>query len=184
MILGITGTLGAGKGAVVEYLKTKNFTHYSARELITEEILRRGLPVNRDTMTHTANDMRRIHGATYPQEQLFWRAEAEGGDGVIESVRSVEGAKFLQAHGARLLAVDADARIRYERITKRGSETDRVDFPTFVAHEEREMHSDDPNHQNIRGVAALADYTIVNDGTLAELHKKVDAMLAAFGRVS
>ncbi|MBU6323791.1 AAA family ATPase [Patescibacteria group bacterium] len=182
MIIGITGTLGAGKGAVVEYLSTKGFAHHSARELITEEILRRGEPVNRDTMTHTANDMRRIHGPTYPQEQLFMRAAAQGKDAVVESVRSVAGAKFMKEHGAYLLAVDADPRLRYERIGKRGSETDQVDFDTFLAHEAREMESDDPHHQNIRGVMALSDYTIENDGTLEELHRKVDDMLAAFGR--
>ena len=31
IIIGITGTLGAGKGTVVEYLKKKSFKHYSVR---------------------------------------------------------------------------------------------------------------------------------------------------------
>lgn len=38
IIIGITGTLGAGKGTVVEYLKTKGFKHFSVREFLTQEI--------------------------------------------------------------------------------------------------------------------------------------------------
>ena len=51
IIIGITGTLGAGKGTIVDYLiKTKGFTHYSVRAFITKEIEKRKLPVNRDSM--------------------------------------------------------------------------------------------------------------------------------------
>ena len=64
IIIGITGTLGAGKGAVVDYLLgQKGFKHFSARALFTDEIINRGLPVNRDTMTEVANELRMIHMA-------------------------------------------------------------------------------------------------------------------------
>jgi len=40
IVIGITGEIGAGKRTVVEHLKiTKNFLHFSARTLITEEVL-------------------------------------------------------------------------------------------------------------------------------------------------
>ena len=51
IIIGITGTLGAGKGTIVDYLvKNKGYHHYSVRAYLTEEIKRRNLPVNRDSM--------------------------------------------------------------------------------------------------------------------------------------
>jgi len=42
LIIGITGTLGAGKGTIVEYLvKNKNFKHYSVSGyLITKKKFR------------------------------------------------------------------------------------------------------------------------------------------------
>lgn len=58
IIFGITGTNGAGKGTVVEYLKTKGFEHLWVTGLITEEIVKRGMPVNRDSMRIVANDLR------------------------------------------------------------------------------------------------------------------------------
>ncbi len=39
LIIGITGTLGAGKGTIVEYLeKEMGFDHLSVRDFITKEI--------------------------------------------------------------------------------------------------------------------------------------------------
>ena len=58
IILGLTGTLGAGKGTVVEYLKEKGFAHFSARAYLQEEIARRGLPNNRDSMVTIGNEFR------------------------------------------------------------------------------------------------------------------------------
>ena len=46
--IGITGTLGAGKGTIVDYLiQHRGFVHFSVRAFITEEINRRGREVNR-----------------------------------------------------------------------------------------------------------------------------------------
>ncbi|HEX8947223.1 MAG TPA: AAA family ATPase [Candidatus Paceibacterota bacterium] len=178
MIIGITGTNGAGKGTVVEYLISKGFAHYSARGFITEEIQRRGMPVDRSSMREVANDLRQTHVPSYIVEQLFNAAQAAGGDAIIESIRNVGEAEFLKVHGAMLLAVDADQKLRYERSVARGSETDRVDFDTWVMQEEREWHNAAAHDMNVPGVMQMADATITNNGTLSELHVQVDAILA------
>ncbi len=41
-----------------------------------------------------------------------------------------------------MVAVDADRKLRYERITARGASTDHVDFDTWVMQEEREREQD------------------------------------------
>src|SRR6185503_9278842 len=139
MIIGITGTLGAGKGTVVEYLKNKGFRHFSARSFFVEEFNKRGLPVSRDTMVEVANDLRAKNGPGYFTQEAMKRAGAEGGDVVIESIRSIGEAEYLKAHGAALWAVDADIQKRYERIALRASETDKISFEKFKADEEKEM---------------------------------------------
>ena len=66
MIIGITGTLGAGKGTVAEYLvKKHNFSYLSVRNFFAEEVLRRGFMINRDTITEVANDLRAPHRTHY-----------------------------------------------------------------------------------------------------------------------
>ena len=181
MILGITGSFGAGKGSAAEYLVSeKGFSHFSARTLITKEVERRGLPVNRDTITNTANDMRAIGGPTFLFEQLVAEAKACGGDAVIESVRAIAEAEYLKEHGGVLLAIDADPHVRYDRILKRGSETDSVSFEEWMAQEAREMHSDDPTKQNVAAVIEMADYVIKNTSTLEGLEKEVDSFLNTY----
>ena len=77
--IGITGTLGAGKGTIVDYLvQQRGFVHYSVRAFITEEIKRRGLEVNRDTMTLVGNDLRAQHSPSWIVEQLYEKAAASG----------------------------------------------------------------------------------------------------------
>lgn len=182
MIIGITGTNGAGKGTVVEYLKTKGFTHYSAREAITEEILRRGLPVNRTNLNEVATDLRRQHGPAYYAELFMERAKQEGvTDAVIESIRNPKEAEYLKAHGGIMLVVDADKRIRYDRVLRRASETDQISFEEFEQQEQREMVSEnpaDPSYMKISAIFDMADARLENNGTLEELHAQIDTVLA------
>ncbi len=182
MILGITGTIGAGKGTVVDYLVGKGFKHYSVREAITEEIMRRGLSVNRTTMNEVATDMRKKHGASYFGDVLWARAAADGAENfIIESIRTTMEAGRVKEKGGFILVVDAPEAVRYDRIKGRGTETDSVTLEEFRAQEAREMTSEnpsDPSYMNIRGVIDMADATVVNDGTLEELGLKVEQALA------
>lgn len=182
-MVGITGTIGAGKGTVVGYLvDEKGFHHYSARTLFIEELAKRSLPIDRDHMTELANALRAEHGPTYVFEQLFAQAQALGQDAVIESVRTVAEAQAIKTmEGAVLLAVDAPRKLRFERIRARKSELDNVTFEEFCAQEDREMSSTDPNKQNIGAVLALADAVIENTGSLEELHHTIDRTLVDLG---
>ncbi len=178
MIIGITGTIGAGKGTIVEYLKNKGFKHYSARDFISEEVKKRGLEINRDTLTATANDLRAAHSPQYVIEQLFYRAQKEGGNAVIESVRTPGEIAFLRKQpGFYLFAVDADPKIRFERIKLRGSATDHIDFETFLSNEKREMSTTDPNKQNLGKCIQMADYTFYNNGSISTLFDEVEKVL-------
>ena len=175
-IIGITGTIGAGKGTIVDYLvKEKGYVHYSVREFLAEEVKKRGLEVNRDTLTEVGNDLRAKHTPSYIATQLYERAFATGKNAIIESVRAMGEVNALRSKGNfYLFAVDADREIRYQRIIERNSETDSVSFETFVANEEREMTSDDPNKQNIAACIKEANFLFTNNGTIADLHKNVE----------
>lgn len=179
MIIGLTGTLGAGKGTVVEYLKAKGFKHFSARDFIVEEINHRGLPINRDTMTETANDLRKTHSPSYIVRELYEKAKAEGGDSIIESIRTPGEIKRLKREtNFFLIAIDADRKTRYERIHKRGSATDNISYEEFVANEEREYRSTDPNKQNLSACINAADFTLQNDGSIEDLRSQIDIIFA------
>jgi dephospho-CoA kinase len=177
MIIGVTGTNGSGKGTVVDYLVTKGFVHYSARDFIAEEIQKRGLEVNRDTLRMVANDLRQKNGPAFIIESLYAKAQEKGGDAVIESIRNIGEAAFLKEHGAVLLATDASRQLRYERITLRGSATDHISYEKFCEQEDRELDAPDPWDMSVFGVMQMADYTIMNIGTPADLPPRIDAIV-------
>jgi dephospho-CoA kinase len=174
VIIGITGTIGAGKGTIVDFLeKEKGFDHYSVREYLIEEIKKRGIEVNRDSMTSVANDLRAKHSPSYIIDQLYARARANGKNCVIESIRTPgEIDSLRKKENFCLFAVDADPAIRFRRIKARASETDKVDFETFSANEKREMDTDDPNKQNLQKCISMADYVFDNNGSINELISK------------
>jgi dephospho-CoA kinase len=179
VIIGITGTLGAGKGTVVEYLvKERGFRHYSVRAFLLEKIRELGMPENRDSMLAVGNRLRAEHGSSYAVDQLFLRALEAGGNAVIESVRTTgEVASLRQKGQFILLAIDADPQIRYERIVIRNSETDKVSFETFIENEQRESISEEPGVPNLQACIKLADYLLVNNGTREELFGKLEKIL-------
>lgn len=180
VIIGITGTIGAGKGTIVEYLvNKKGFIHFSARELIVEEILKRGLENNRDNMVIVANDLREKNGPSYVADELYKRALKIGKNCIIESLRAIGEIESLRKNNNFiLLAVDADPKIRYERVLKRNlSNTDKISFEKFLADEAKEMESTDSNKQNLKKCIDMADFVIDNNGTLDELQFEIEEIL-------
>ncbi|MBE0661090.1 MAG: AAA family ATPase [Bacteroidales bacterium] len=179
IVIGITGTLGAGKGTIVEYMVgEKGFAHYSVRAYLIEEIERRGMPVNRDSMVVVANDLRTRNSPSFVTDQLYDRAFETEQNCVIESIRTPGEVESLRSKGRfYLFAVDADPKVRYERIFARNSETDKIDFETFLENEKREMDADDPNKQNLRRCIEMADFVFQNEGSIQVLNDEVDKVL-------
>jgi len=170
-IIGITGTLGAGKGTIVDYLvKEKGFRHFSVRGYLIKEIEKRGMLVNRDSMTSVANELRAQNSPSFIIEELYKEAVEAGENAIIESIRTPGEIDFLEKQGNfTLLAVDADPKIRFERIKLRASSTDKIDFETFVANEKREMESSDPNKQNLGKCIERANVVLNNNGSISQL---------------
>lgn len=176
LVIGITGTLGAGKGTIVEYLVgKKDFAHFSVRQYLIKEMQRQGLKINRDNMVTTANGLRTKHSPSFIIEELYAKASTQNKNAVIESIRTPGEIDFLKKQGNfLLLAVDADPEIRYERIKLRKSVTDRIDFKTFLENEQREMNTTDPNKQNLRVCIDRADIKLLNNGTKEELFHQLE----------
>jgi len=178
LIVGITGTNGAGKGTVVEILQQKDFEHLSVGGYLMEEAIKAGWAENRESQIRMGNKLREKYGTGYIMEQLYEKALKMGNKVVIESIRNEGEVTTLRAKGKFfLLAVNADRELRYERIVKRGGLRDKVSYEEFSKSEDGEMTSTEVNKQNLFRCMELADYTIENVGTMGELRQKVEEML-------
>jgi len=185
MIIGITGTLASGKGTIVKHLESLGFKHYSVRKFLTKIIEERELELNRDSMVLVANELREKYSPSYIAEQMYSEAKESSEDTVIESLRTIGEVESLK--GKRdfyLFSVDANQDVRYNRAIERASETDKIDFETFIKNEKREMESINPAKQNLKGCIKLADFRFMNDGTIEELYKKIDSTIEAIKTIS
>jgi dephospho-CoA kinase len=181
MLIGLTGTLGSGKGTVVNYLVQKGFKTFAVSDtFLAGEALKRGLPADRDTRRNIANEFR-AQGPTKLMEAVFElaREAVEKGENVIiEPQHTVAEVEFIKSKGGVELAVDAPLEIRYERIKARKSAKDAVTFEQFKSAQELELSQADPNRNNVAAAIREADFHLTNDDGLETLYRQIDEVLA------
>ena len=182
MIIGIVGTIGAGKGTVVTYLKSKGFAHYSSSGVLKEILKERGLPQTRTYMSPLADELLTQHegGVLHFSRE---RAQRDGAkDYVLEAIHRVSEADYVRSIGGVIWGVDADIEKRYERSIKRGEgEKDNVTHEQFLADAKREDEGQSGGGPNIRAVLKTAEVVLVNNGTQEELFAQVEAALKTIG---
>lgn len=181
IVIGITGTLGAGKGTVVEYLVEKyGFAHYSASGYLRELLEKEGIPIDRDAYNKKANELRAIDPQAVMKVLLGRAQHDEVERAIVESIHIVSDLDFVKEKGGFTLGVDADIKKRYERIQGRKSEKDSVTFEQFKTQQERESSSPDPAKSNLIACIQHADVVLHNNGSREELYAQVDEALKKF----
>lgn len=173
-LIGLTGTNGAGKGEAAAYLMSKGYAYFSLSDVIRDKLKEDGFEAGRDNLIRKGNELRRKGGSDILARIVMDKA---AGKAVIDSIRNPKEVAILKTRpGFILLAVDAPAALRFERVRKRGRNESALTLEDFVR-KEAEENSADPGAQQLRACMAMADRTIINDGTLEELRRKLEELL-------
>lgn len=176
MILGLTGKNASGKGEVADYLKTKGFTYYSLSDALREEATEKGLEHTRDNLIKLGNELRQKHGPECLAKKINEKIN-ENQDFVIDSIRSpFEAKELMKNKDFLLIGIDAPIELRFKRLLERNRVGDAKTLEEFKEQEQRENVKNDANQQ-LDATFALSQKIIANDGSLEELHKKIDDLL-------
>ena len=178
MIIGITGTIGAGKGTVVEYLKSKGFVQYSSSKLLGELVEKEGNPKTRDFLSPMATRLQLEYQGGVVEKNYRERYLIEKPtNAIFEAIHRQSEANFLRSVGGIIIGVDADLEKRFARTKIRmEGEKDEKDFEDFKKQSALEDEGKGARDNNIRAVINSAEYKLVNNATIEELQAQIDAL--------
>lgn len=184
-LLGLSGTNGAGKDSVAELLAREyNYLFISVSDLLRDELAIRGMTTERHNMRELSAEWRRKYGLGVLVDRAVEEYNSKGGSNkyaglVVSSIRNPGEIDKIHELGGKLVWIDADAKIRYDRLFSRGREDDKISFKDFELQQEAEMqHSGDEATLSMGDVRDRADYSLLNEGsTMDELKAVVSEQL-------
>lgn len=176
-IIGVAGTDGAGKDTVGEMLAGRHgWLYVSVTDILRREARKRNLPLERQNLRQISAQWRRENGLGVLVDKAVEQFESQKDKYkglAIASLRNPGEADRVHELGGKVVWVDADPRIRYNRIIarKRGTE-DEVTFAEFMAEEKAQsQHSGDEAILSLDDVKAKADIFLENNGNDIEAFK-------------
>lgn len=173
-ILGISGTNGAGKDSIGEMLAERyGWLFVSVSDYLRDEARKRGLPIEREVLRMISAEWRRKYGLGVLVDKAIQEFEESGNKYkglAVVPMRNPGEAQRVKDLGGKLVWVDADPKIRYQRIySRQRSAEDQKTFEQFLKEEQDEMeHSGDHHTLNMSGVKAKADIFLENSGDSLE----------------
>ena len=173
-LIGLTGTNGAGKGEVANFLKKKGYAYYSLSDLVRQELNKEGKELNRNNLIKMGNKLREKFGADILARLVVKKIR---GKAVIDSIRNPKEVEYLrQQKNFIMVAVDAPAALRFERVKKRGRQESVSTLQEFIQKEAEEM-TNNQKGQQLQNCMKMADIKIENVGSLENLHQKLEKLV-------
>jgi dephospho-CoA kinase len=183
-LIGIGGTNASGKDWLAQYLVEKHgYLFVSTSDILREEAMKRYGDIARPTLFKVGNELRSEEGAGVLVAHGINKFKAGNNQAglVSSSIRTKGEVDLLKANGGVVLFIDADPKIRYERIKLRQRADDIISYEQFLAEQQAEWHeSDDPAKFSIKTVKENADYFIENNSTFDDFASKIEEFLAKF----
>ena len=179
-VFGLAGTNGAGKDTIAEVLEEYRYLNVSATQMLGDELTARGLTHKRVNKAALSAEWRREYGMSAVVDKAAEQYENSTKKDLLQgfvvgSIRHPGETDKIHAIEGLQIWVDADPKIRFERVTSndRGRVEDKKTYEEFLAEEQREMKpSGDSATLNMGAVKELSDVFIINNGDDIEAFKR------------
>ncbi len=176
IILGFVGPIASGKGTACLYLKNKHGAEIFRFSTILRDVLDRFyIEHSRDNLQTMSSALRKIFGEDLMAKTIANDVKNSGSAIiVVDGVRRMADIKFLeQIPGFYLVEINADQKIRFERIIKRSENSDdaKKTFAELQKDEQQECEL------QIKDTAQAARFHINNDGVIEELYRQLEDIL-------
>ncbi|MCA9324202.1 AAA family ATPase [Candidatus Saccharibacteria bacterium] len=169
-LIGLSGTNGSGKDTIGQLLDSRhNFLFVSMTDMLREEAMNRKLGTSREVLRTISAEWRRELGLGVLVDKAVEHYRQQGGDDryvglVIASLRNPGENDRVHELGGEVVWIDANPRVRYDRLKARMRADDPQSFEEFLAHEQAEMdHSGDEATLSMRAVKEKSDRVFQNE---------------------
>ena len=176
LIIGLTGEMGSGKGTIAKYLREKyKASSYHFSEIIIRILDVLFLPHIRKNTSGISTILRGEYGDDVFSKVMVENIKKDGNSLiVVDGIRTDSDIKyFKKIPEFKLIFVESDLEKRFERIRQRNENPDdnTKTFDEFKREHELETE------KKIEGFKKIADYVVRNEGTIEELHNKIDNII-------
>ena len=180
-LVALVGMAGSGKSEVADVFCRNGYFKIRFGDITEEEVNRLGWPLNEDSERKVREGFRNKHGmAAFALLNLpkIKHALELGQRVVLDGLYSWEEFLVLKEHfglGLKVIAVFASPQTRYQRLSK------RAHCPLTTT---QSISRDKSEIENINksGPIAMADYTLINEGSLTDLEACTKHLMAKMER--
>jgi dephospho-CoA kinase len=169
VVVGIAGMPGAGKGVFRRTVQSHGYPVVTMGDEVRAEVKLRNLKPTPPNMGKVMLNLRELEGPAAIAKRCILKLENTSGKIVfIDGIRSLVEVDEFKKHFPNfvLMAVHASPKTRYRRLFRRRRSDDPVNWEAFMERDLRELGI------GMGSVISLADYMIVNEGTIGQLKHK------------
>jgi dephospho-CoA kinase len=166
-IVGVAGSGSAGQDTLAHFLvKEYGYAQASTSDMLRKISIAQYGNIERATLQIVGPAVRAERGAG----ALVIEGLEEPRPTIITSIRTLGEAKELKKAGGTLIFIDAEPKLRYERMIKRGRDGEANEtFEKFMEITQKEQYAGPSDADyNLRDIKKIADISIDNNGTIEE----------------
>lgn len=174
-IIALVGLAGSGKSSAVEYLTEKGFPKIYFGGVIYKAMDEAGIEKTWDNQQQFREEIRRREGKDFVIKRVIKNIHDLINAGqnkiVLDGLYTWSEYKFLKHEfpgQVVVIAIVTPKYLRYQRMAKRAERP-------MQPHEVDQRDWSEIENLEKGGPIAIADYFIINDGSLEQLHQKIDA---------